>query len=323
MTLIPIQTKNDFLIAQQFVLPYEKVSATLASLIRRNSENLVFITYSQNLTYSAGETNSSVENTILGILSLDYTLYHCIPDPDLLDATILAQELLPLLKKPVRCISGEQKGTDFLVKVVSQIDMSQYNSDFPKNSFLIPVQSYYYKMMEFPVQNASGPLQNTHDSSQDVLHAHPTPASINLSGGEEIVRCTENDMELLHPLQKEYMKEEIAGPGKQIADAEVSIMLRQILKNQICIALLVDGEPVAKANTNAIGFNCVQIGGVFTHPLYRRNGYAADLVLSLCKRSIRANRQPVLFVKEKNLPAYTLYKKLGFTECGHYEIVYF
>ncbi|MCR4953911.1 MAG: GNAT family N-acetyltransferase [Treponema sp.] len=320
MTLIPIQTKNDFLIAQQFVLRYEKVSATLASLIRRNSENLVFITNSQNLTYSAGETNSSVENTILGILSLDYTLYHCIPEPDLLDATILAQELSALLKKPVRCISGEQKGTDFLVKVVSQIDMSQYNSDFPKNSFLIPAQSYYYKMMEFLSQSV---LQNTHGSSQDVLHALPTPASINISGGEEIIRCTENDMELLHPLQKEYMKEEIAGPGKQIADAEVSIMLRQILKNQICIALLVDGEPVAKANTNAIGFNCVQIGGVFTHPFYRRNGYAAALVLSLCKRSIRANRQPVLFVKEKNLPAYTLYKKLCFTECGHYEIVYF
>lgn len=320
MTLIPIETKTDFLIAQQFVLPYEKVSATLASLIRRNSENLVFITNLQNLTYSA---NSGVENTILGIFSLDYTLYHCIPEPDLLDATILAQELLPLLKKPVRCISGEQKGTDFLVKVVSQIDMSQYNSELPKNSFLIPAQSYYYKMMEFPVQDAPQPLQNMHDSSQNAPHNPTPPASINLSGGEEIIRCTENDMELLHPLQKEYMKEEIAGPGKQITDAEVSIMLRQILKNQICIALLVDGEPVAKANTNAIGFNCVQIGGVFTHPLYRRNGYAAALVLSLCNRSIRANRQPVLFVKEKNLPAYTLYKKLGFTECGHYEIVYF
>lgn len=320
MTLIPIETKTDFLIAQQFVLQYEKVSATLASLIRRNSENLVFITNSQNLTYSA---NSGVENTILGILSLDYTLYHCIPEPDLLDASVLSQELSALLKKPVRCISGEQKGTDFLVKVVSQIDMSQYNSDLPKNSFLIPVQSYYYKMMEFPAQNASQPLQNTHGSSQEVLHAHPIPASINLSGGEEIARCTENDMEFLHPLQKEYMKEEISVTGKQITDAEVSIMLRQILKNQICLALLVDNEPVAKANTNAIGFNCVQIGGVFTHPLYRRNGYAAALVLSLCKRAINAKRQPVLFVKEKNLPAYTLYKKLGFTECGHYEIVYF
>ena len=320
MTLIPIETKTDFLIAQQFVLQYEKVSATLASLIRRNSENLVFITNSQNLIYSA---NSGVENTILGILSLDYTLYHCIPEPDLLDASVLSQELSALLKKPVRCISGEQKGTDFLVKVVSQIDMSQYNSELPKNSFLIPAQSYYYKMMEFPVQDAPQPLQNTHGSSQDVLHAHPILTSINLSGGEEIIRCTENDMEFLHPLQKEYMKEEISVTGKQITDAEVSIMLRQILKNQICLALLVDGEPVAKANTNAIGFNCVQIGGVFTHPLYRRNGYAAALVLSLCNRSIRANRQPVLFVKEKNLPAYTLYKKLGFTECGHYEIVYF
>ena len=147
--------------------------------------------------------------------------------------------------------------------------------------------------------------------------------AIVLSGGEEIIRCTEHDMEILHPLQKDYMKDEVAVPGRQISDAEVDITLRNLLKNQLCFALTFDGDIVAKANTNAIGINCVQIGGVYTHPLYRRNGYAGALVQALCNRSLRAHKHPVLFVKEKNRPAFSLYQKLGFEECGRYTIAYY
>ena len=32
---------------------------------------------------------------------------------------------------------------------------------------------------------------------------------------------------------------------------------------------------------------------------------------------------PMLFVKEKNTPAFTLYQKLGFEECGRYTIAYY
>ena len=148
-------------------------------------------------------------------------------------------------------------------------------------------------------------------------------ADIQLSGGEEIIRCTEHDMEILHPLQKDYMKDEVAVPGRQLTDAEVDMTLRQILKNQLCFALTVDGDIVAKANTNAIGINKVQIGGVYTHPLYRRNGYAGALVIALSNRALRSGKQPVLFVKEKNMPAFSLYQKIGFEECGLYAIAYY
>jgi predicted GNAT family acetyltransferase len=103
----------------------------------------------------------------------------------------------------------------------------------------------------------------------------------------------------------------------------VDISLRQILKNQLCFALTSDGDIVAKANTNAIGINCIQIGGVYTHPLYRRNGYAGALVQALCNRALRSGKQPVLFVKEKNMPAFALYQKIGFAECGRYAIAYY
>lgn len=283
MNLIPIETPEDFLLAQQFIAPFEETCVSLASLIRRKSDKLVFISTSESSVVSASSTTLS---NILGILNLDSTLYHCIPDINKIDKISLLEELPYLLQKPVRCISGEASVTNYLIKF------------FPK-----PKQFYPYKMMRWPASS-------THSITK-------------LSGGEEIIRCTEHDMEILHPLQKDYMKEEIFIPGRTITDAEVDITLRNLLKNQLCFALTFDGDIVAKANTNAIGINCVQIGGVYTHPLYRRNGYAAALVTALCNRALRSGKQPVLFVKEKNMPALTLYQKLGFEECGHYAIAYY
>lgn len=289
MKLIPVETPQDFLAAQQFIAPYEETCVSLASLIRRKTDKLVFISASESSVLSTSSTTSN----ILGILNLDSTLYHCIPDINKIEKISFLEDLPYLLKKPVRCISGEASSTDYLIKF------------FPN-----PKQLYPYKMMKWT------------NSPNKVISTDST-AVTTLSGGEEIIRCTEHDMDFLHSLQKDYMKDEVAVPGRTLTDAEVDITLRQILKNQICLAMTVDGDIVAKANTNAIGINCVQIGGVYTHPIYRRNGYAGALVLALCKRASQAGRKPVLFVKEKNTPAFNLYQKLGFEECGRYTIAYY
>ena len=297
MTLIPLETPEDFSLAKQFLLPHEETCVSLASLVRRKSDKLVFISASEEPVVE-WPRSSCIETTgILGILNLDSTIYHCIPDTTLLDVDFLKTELPYLMKKPVRCISGEKVATEFLIEVCNSV-----NCGFDTASPTQPPEIIYpYTMMRW----------------------HSTTVISGLSGGEEIIRCTEHDMEILHPLQKDYMKEEVAVPGRQITDAEVDISLRQILKNQLCFALTVDGDIVAKANTNAIGINKVQIGGVYTHPLYRRNGYAGALVTALSNRALRSGKEPVLFVKEKNMPAFTLYQKIGFEECGQYAIAYY
>ena len=288
MNLIPVERPEDFLLARQFLFPHEESCVSLASLVRKKSDKLVFLTKSENAVIPSSSSH------LLGILNLDSTIYYCIPDTSQINAGQLADLLNSsgLLKKQVRCISGEKSGSELLSKSINLI----YKTE--------AAQKYLYKMMKLPSSKTELPAQD-------------------LFNGDEIIRCTENDMERLHQIQKEYMKEEVAVPGRQISDAEVSLMLRQILKNQLCFAMLTNGEPAAKANTNAIGFNCVQIGGVYTQPLYRRNGYAAALVTALCKRALRASKHPVLFVKEKNTPALTLYQKIGFEECGGYEILYY
>ena len=304
MTLLPIETTDDFLLAEEFLLPHEETCASLASLVRRKSDKLVFITTSDEPVVSIRPSAYSTTD-VLGIINLDSTIYHCIPDPSLLDADFLKAQLPYLMKKPVRCISGEEKATNFLIEIFNSVN-GGFDTAAPTQP---PKIIYSYKMMRWLSASEAG--------------VSKPPTETVLSGGEEIIRCTEHDMEILHPLQKDYMKEEVAVPGRPLTDAEVDISLRQILKNQLCFALTFDGDIVAKANTNAIGINCVQIGGVYTHPLYRRNGYAGALVQALCNRALRAHKQPVLFVKEKNTPAFNLYQKLGFEECGRYSIAYY
>lgn len=277
MNLIPIETPEDFNLAKQFVIPHEETCISLASLVRRKSEDLFFISKS-NIP--------STLNELLGIISLEHTIYFCIPNPNLISAEELTLQIRPLQKKEIKCISGEYSGVELLTNVSS--------SNIK--------QTCHYKMMIY---------ENTNQNE------------IELSDNENIIRCTENDIDNLTFLQKEYMKNEIVIPGKKISDAEAAIMLRQILKNQLCLALICNGDFVAKANTNAIGINYIQIGGVFTHPLYRNNGYASALIQTICNRSIKANKKAALFVKEKNMDAFSIYQKLGFSECAHYAIAYF
>lgn len=156
-----------------------------------------------------------------------------------------------------------------------------------------------------------------------ILNEQPLEPPENLSCDDEIRRCYDSDFDELFDLQKKYISKEVAPAGKQVSDLECSISLKQILKNQLCFALYSDDKVVSKANTNAIGFNWVQIGGVFTHPLYRKNYYAWNLVYSICQRVLKTQRKVCLFVKEKNNPAHELYKKMGFIEKCDFEICYF
>ena len=119
------------------------------------------------------------------------------------------------------------------------------------------------------------------------------------------------------------MAKEVAPSGKLVTDLEAAAQLKSILKDQLCFALWTDGEIVAKANTNAIGFNYVQLGGVYTHPLFRKNYYAWNLVYTICTRVLKSGRKISLFVKEKNNPAHELYQRIGFVQGGKYEIAYF
>ena len=288
MELIPVD-KNTFPIVSQFIQPHEEKCIFLSSQIRRETDHIYLISKSDTLMSVFKNRNF---DDFLGVLFIDNTIFHYIPDPQQINIEDFSKALLKVINQnqlKIKCISGESQGTELIKECL-------------KNELNEPYQTNHYKLM------TAGVVRNPPEE---------------LSNDDQIIRCTENDMELLFPIQKKYINEEVAPFGKRASDAEVSIGLRQLLKNQLCLALTCDDEVVAKANTNAIGINWVQLGGVYTHPLYRRNGYAWQLVSAICRRTYKAGKKSALFVKDINVPAMELYKKLGFTDSGLYEICYF
>lgn len=284
ISLIPID-KNTFPIVSQFIQPHEEKCIFLSSQIRRESENLYLLTKN-------APSSDLLATDLLGVLYIDNTIFHCLPDIDKINKDDFSKALTQLIKEnqlKIKCISGEAKGTELLKEIL-------------KDQLRDPYQINHYKLM------TAGIVQNPPEE---------------LYNDDQIIRCTQDDMELLFPIQKKYLSEEVAPFGKTVTDAEVSIGLRQILKNQLVLALQSDGEIVAKANTNAIGINWIQLGGIYTHPLYRRNGYAWHLISAICRRTYKAGKKSALFVKDINVPAMELYKKLGFSDSGLYEICYF
>ena len=89
--------------------------------------------------------------------------------------------------------------------------------------------------------------------------------------------------------------------------------LRSILTKEICFYAKRGLHYVSKANTNAEGFDHIQIGGVFTVPRFRNQGYALHTVAALCRCIIdKEHKNPSLFVRSGNETAIKLYKSLGF-----------
>lgn len=86
-----------------------------------------------------------------------------------------------------------------------------------------------------------------------------------------------------------------------------------------------DGDHlVGTACMNASYAGTGQVGGVYTHPDYRRRGVARYAMLALVAdhRRHRDLRLVVLFAAERNRPARALYESLGFEACGRFGLLF-
>ena len=179
---------------------------------------------------------------------------------------------------------------------------------------VIPKENFVGKVK---VQYFDGVNQDKYINTYDVmlLSSPPNLPPEKLSEDDQIICCTKNDFSSLFDLQKNYIIKEVALPNQKITDNDCNLMLSDILKNQLVMAVSCDtedGKFVSKVNTNAIGFNWIQLGGIFTHPLYRHNYYAWTLIQTISQRIQKSGKKVCLFVKTRNNPALSLYEKIGF-----------
>ena len=126
----------------------------------------------------------------------------------------------------------------------------------------------------------------------------------------------------LFDLQKSYELEEVYLNPQQFNDTACYAYLKTCLRKEIVFVAERNGRPIAKAGTNARGYQVWQIGGVFTTPSERGKGLATLLMKTLLNYLHMNKKRAVLFVKKNNEPAIKLYKNLGFKIIADFKISY-
>jgi predicted GNAT family acetyltransferase len=86
--------------------------------------------------------------------------------------------------------------------------------------------------------------------------------------------------------------------------------------------LVQGGQPVSMTGFNARYKDHVQIGGVFTPPALRRQGYATAAI-SLHLAEARSSCYAVATLFAANDEAASVYRRMGFQDCGCYSLVLF
>lgn len=126
----------------------------------------------------------------------------------------------------------------------------------------------------------------------------------------------------LFDLQKCYELEEVYLNPQQFNDTACYAYLKSCLRKEVIFIAERNGRPLAKAGTNARGYQVWQIGGVFTAPAERGKGLATILMKTLLNFLHKNKKRAVLFVKKNNEPALRLYKNLGFKIIADFKISY-
>lgn len=196
------------------------------------------------------------------------------------------------LQKKIYSIIGEKLGTQFINEIISD--------------FCTVRQRTEYTLMRF---------------SSDFLLATMPPLPKNIA----LHACHVTDVEKLFCLQAKYELAEVLPPYEKFNSDSCRLNLRHNLGSQHIFALK-DTETdafVAKAGTNAIGFNWVQIGGVFTEEGYRKKGFATFLVHQIAKSMNTNGKKVALFVRVVNETARHAYIKAGFIPSCPFCIYYF
>jgi hypothetical protein len=231
------------------------------------------------------------KKNITGIIGARHTVLHCLPY--IVRKPEFKKDISSFLHgKTISCINGDAEGTRFLVDILG------------KNG-IQPVQENHYMLMSMP-------------------HGILPPVTDSLPSGWRILHCHEKDVDALMKLQSAYEKEEVLPAGRLFMPSIVRQNLEHIVRSEYLLALCNNQNTfISKANTNAIGVNYVQIGGVYTDPRYRENHYASLIVSTLVHKINTVKKKPVLFVKDSNFIAKKLYLSLGFIKSADFIIAYF
>lgn len=173
------------------------------------------------------------------------------------------------------------------------------------------------------IPQVNKPLEITMDYAMLVrAKEKPIPSLTSIDGFRSQQSSLKDYTDLL-PLQIAYEKEEVVLPGHSIQIQQTKQYLKESLNNQLCVHGRYQNTLITKGMTNVRGRTLDQIGGVYTLPEYRNRGLGKRTMIELIRLIHQQEKDASLFVKNYNIPAISLYTRIGFTRAGNFSIAYF
>jgi predicted GNAT family acetyltransferase len=124
--------------------------------------------------------------------------------------------------------------------------------------------------------------------------------------------ATLGDLDQLVPACAAMHKEEVGIDPLERDAVGYRERIRELVERKRSIVRVVDRKIVAKTEFSAVTNDVVQLMGVWTHPQFRRHGYANATLREICGHLFRKGKSVTLFVNDFNQPAMALYEGLGF-----------
>jgi GNAT superfamily N-acetyltransferase len=173
------------------------------------------------------------------------------------------------------------------------------------DSALQPERAYFTCRAEhLPVVEASYAL----DEVQRMLRMAVNPAGVRPVPGPT-VKLDLSHLDALHQLYR-------LGGGEAFAPYQ--------LRDGVYYGVEADGRLVSAAGTHLVSpsYGVAAVGNVFTHPDYRRQGYATACTSRVVEELLAGSLDVVLNVNQKNVAAIGVYERLGFRRhCPFIEVL--
>jgi ribosomal protein S18 acetylase RimI-like enzyme len=130
------------------------------------------------------------------------------------------------------------------------------------------------------------------------------------------------DLELLIAWRVAYGAEALGEEETVESRERARSVVQRPVKEKRTWVLEAGGEPVACSSFNTATQEAVQVGGVWTPPELRSQGYGRAVVAaSLLDARSEGVTTAILFTGQENIPAQRAYEALGFEHCGVYRMV--
>lgn len=131
------------------------------------------------------------------------------------------------------------------------------------------------------------------------------------------------DFNKLKGLQKKYHLEEVYDNDSSYPYEAEMINFKKILSNRLNYIVFYKNKPVSKCSVNSESLNSFQIGGVYTLKKFRGLGLSKFCLSNLLKEAFNIKKKVLLYVKQENIPAISVYRHLGFKIINTTSMVYY